>query len=167
MVAQYRPPGEAKALITDNSDNYYFGNIFWPGKNDENNPDGATYLMSNLNSAVKHAAAKTTQTGYNNETLYGNLHEIIRPYVDKKTSNCMWSDTNTRFSQIRAVIKYRWGVLWNARTAKRMGMTYGSWGCSQHGHSTHNAAGTNMTEAPYVTTQMEAHTPLPDAKTPA
>ena len=80
---------------------------------------------------------------------------------------CMWSDKNTKFYQIRAVIKYRWGVLWNARTAKRMGMTYGSWGCSQHGHSTHNAAGTNMTEAPYVTTQMEAHTPLPDAKTPA
>ena len=99
--------------------------------------------MSNLNTAVKNV-----QTGYGNETLYGNLHDIIRPYVDKKTSNCMWSDKNTKFSQIRAVIKYRWGVLWNARTAKRMGMTYGPWGCSQHGRSTHNATGTNMTEAP-------------------
>ena len=39
----------SKALITDNSDSNYFGDIFWPGKN-ENNPNGATYLMSNLNS---------------------------------------------------------------------------------------------------------------------
>ena len=62
--------------------------------------------MSNLNTAVKNAVAKTAQTGYSNETLYGNLHEIIRPYVDKKTSNCMWSDNNTKFTQIRAVIKY-------------------------------------------------------------
>ena len=97
---------------------------------DENNPDGATYIMSNLNTAVKSAVAKTAQTGYSNETLYGKLHETIRPNVDKKTSNCMWSDKNTKFSQIRAVIKYRWGVLWNARTAQRMGMTYGHdvWG---------------------------------------
>ena len=58
----------------------------------------------------------------------------------------MWSDKNTKFSQIRAVIKYRWGVLWNARTAQRMGMKYGPWGCSQHGRNTHNATGTNMTE---------------------
>ena len=81
----------------------------------------------------------------------------------------MWSDKNTKFSQIRAVIKYRWGVLWNARTAKQMAMTYGPWGCSQHGRSTHNATGTNMTETqcPYVTIQMEAHTPLLVVNTPA
>ena len=138
----------SQAVLTDESDSNYFGNIFWPGKINENNPDGATYLMSNLNTAVKNTVAKTTQTGYSNETLYGNLHEITRPYVDKKTSNCMWSNKNTKFSQIRAIIKYRWGVLWNARTAQRMGMTYGAWGCSQHGRSTHNATGTNMTEAP-------------------
>ena len=139
----------SQAVLTDESDNNYFGNIFWPGKIDENSPDGAApYLTSNLNSSVKHAVAKTAQTGYSNETLYGNLHEMTRPYVDKKTSNCMWSDKNTKFSQIRAVIKYRWGALWNARTAKRMGMTYGPWGCSQHGRSKHNANGTNTTEAP-------------------
>ena len=63
---------------------------------DENNPDGATYIMSNLNTAVKSAVAKTAQTGYSNETLYGKLHETIRPYVDKKTSNCMWSDKITK-----------------------------------------------------------------------
>ena len=86
----------SQALISDNSDNNYFGNIFWPGKINENNPDGATYLMSNLNTAVKNAVAKTAQTGYSNETLYGKLHETIRPYVDKKTSNCMWSDKITK-----------------------------------------------------------------------
>ena len=90
-----------------------------PGKFDENNPDGATYLISNLNSAVKNAVAKTGQTGYSNETLYGNLHVIIRPYVDKKTNSCMWNDKNTKSSLIQAVIKYRWGVLWNSRTAQR------------------------------------------------
>ena len=61
----------SQALITDNSDNNYFGNIFWPGKMDENNPDGALYLMSNLNSAVKNAVAKTAQTGHSNETFTG------------------------------------------------------------------------------------------------
>ena len=97
-----------------------------------NNPDGATYLLCNLNSAVKHSVAKTVQTGYSNETLYGNLHEILN-------------------------------------SPKRMGMTFGAWGCSQHGRSTHNATGTNMTETqcPYVTIQMEAHTPLLVVNTPA
>ena len=38
---------------------------------DENNPDGAPYLMSNLNSAVKNAVAKTAQTGHSNETFTG------------------------------------------------------------------------------------------------
>ena len=48
----------SQELISDNSDNY-FGNIFWPSKINENNPDGATYLMSNLNTAVKNTVAKT------------------------------------------------------------------------------------------------------------
>ena len=39
---------------------------------------------------------------------------------------------------VRAIIKYRWGVLSNARTAQRMGMRYGPWGCSQQGRAPHN-----------------------------
>ena len=48
-------------------------------------------------------------------------------------------------------------------------MKYGPWGCSQLGRSTHNATVPTWQKphAPYVTTQMEAHTPLPDANTPA
>ena len=37
----------------------------------------------------------------------------------------MWNDASIKFSQIRAVLKYRWGALWN--TAQRMGMRYGPW----------------------------------------
>ena len=72
-------------------------------------------------------------------------HQTIRR---QKNKQLLWNDANTEFSQILAVMKYRWGVLWNARTAKRVGMKYGPWGCSQHGRSTHKATGTNMTEAP-------------------
>ena len=36
--------------------------------------------------AVKNAVAKTAKTGYSNETLYGNLHEITRPYVKPATA---------------------------------------------------------------------------------
>ena len=55
-----------------NSDNNYFGNIFWPGKKSIITTQTglrSTYLMSNLNSAVKNAVAKTAQTGYCNETI--------------------------------------------------------------------------------------------------
>ena len=60
----------------------------------------------------------------------------------------MWNDASIKFSQIRAVLKYRWGALWNARTAQRMGMRYGPWGCSQQGRAWHKTTGTNMTVAP-------------------
>ena len=49
----------------------YFGQA----KINETNPDRATYLMSNLNTAVKHAEAKTAQTGYSNETHLSRMNE--------------------------------------------------------------------------------------------
>ena len=36
----------SQVLLTDNSDNNYFGNIFWPGKINEDNQEGAPYIMT-------------------------------------------------------------------------------------------------------------------------
>jgi len=111
----------------------------WPCKRNPEAPERAPYYMSNLNSSIKAAVMKSAETGYSNQnTLYGELHDKIRPHVDAKSSNHMWTDTHTPFSQIRAVLKYRWGVLWNARTAQRMGMHYKPWGCQSKDNNKNN-----------------------------
>jgi ribonuclease HI len=100
----------------------------WPGTpapvTDGDSADKDPYYLGNLSSAVKKAVHHQCHQGFANETQYIKLWQEVQKKWVPEASNGMWTNPKITFKEIVTVFKYRYGQIWNMKTAMRCKMPY-------------------------------------------
>lgn len=96
--------------------------LAWPCHLPQEHTEGEQVLhdrraVSDLNGALKRAAAERYGTGHTKDTLYTTLWKDILPYLDRQASNGFCKSTAISFPAKKQVYKARYGQTWNMRKA--------------------------------------------------